>query len=190
MSSRIDSTILAEHSRLVLGIIPPFGQHELKKHYHREIRKYHPDLNHFDTSHEAEATERTKQLNLAYEFLSEYVEDIGGLYHAKPEVRPSSPQSKPYERPRPEPRRYYEGKRYTVGFPDHSVTEIFVKSSHIVSIGYNPRRQILYIKFEGDSVYRYFDVPHSLFNEFLSADSHGRFAHQNIYRSFDFERCS
>lgn len=189
MKSRLDRIIQAERSRSVLGIVPPFDLTELKKHYHREIRKYHPDLNRFGPTQEAEATEKTKQLNLAYEFLSEYVEDVGGHYNAEPDATAGQSQSKSYAYSPPEPKRYYEGKRYTVGFPDASVTEIFVKSSHIISIGHNPRSQVLYIKFEGNSVYRYFDVPSSVFNEFLAADSHGRFAHKNIYRNFNYERC-
>lgn len=52
-----------------------------------------------------------------------------------------------------------------------------VKSSNIVSIGYNRNRNILEIEFDGGSVYQYEDVPAALHEALMSPDteSKGRF---------------
>ncbi len=73
----------------------------------------------------------------------------------------------------------------TTGLPDPSVHEVFVRSSHIVSTGYNQTNETLYIKFKGERVYSYLSVPEVTFLEFLAARSKGTYANRNIYRSFE-----
>ncbi len=173
----------ADNHRRIIGIKPPFGLKELRTDYLRLIRENHPDKFFGDPTRYASATEKTKQLNLSFQYLSEYLEELGGSYDFV--------TSQNYSSGRPQttgdPRYTYEGERYAEGFPDTSITEIFLKSSHIISTGYDSASRVLYIKFKGNRVYRYSDVPPSLFEAFLSAESHGKFAHKNIYRSFRYE---
>ena len=89
----------------------------------------------------------------------------------------------------------YEGKSFATGFPDPDVFEVFVKSSHIVSIGYAKSQRVLYVKFfrRGSrrcDVYRYFDVPEEVFNAFMEAESKGEYAHRAIYNRYPYERCA
>ena len=161
----------------------PFDLSVLRTCYIRKIREHHPDRFYGQPTKYSEATETTKQLNLAFQHLSEYLEDLGGVYTfagttRTQTTRPSRASS---------PRYTYKGEQYAEGFPDKSVTEIFLKSSHIISTGYSRAEHILYIKFKGNSVYRYYDVPSTIFDAFLAAESHGKFAHANIYKAFRYE---
>lgn len=151
----------------------------LKKHYRRQISEWHPDR-HVGEDACLIATERSKQINRAYEVLSELVEESGGeMFNA------SSSRDREYAA-----QHRYRGGHFTPGFPDETVLEVFVKSSHIVSTGYNSRELKLYIKFLGDRVYEYFAVPEEIFDGLVSAQSPGRFAHKNIYDVFRYRRCS
>ena len=54
-------------------------------------------------------------------------------------------------------------------------------SSNVRAIAYNAEEQWLYVAFKrGGSTYRYFEVPDSLFQEFLKAESKGRFLDRKI----------
>ena len=61
-----------------------------------------------------------------------------------------------------------------------------VQSSGLASIGYSKRRHILEIEFVNRAVYRYVDVPPSVFRDLASAESKARYYALNIrpnYRS-------
>src|SRR4051812_7957924 len=178
----------AEQHRAILALGPSFGKAELKTAYQGLIRQWHPDLK-FGAKPEiqAEATEKTKVINVAYEFLSEVLDLHGGIYRA-PSQSGRAGSGNSWSRADLQPKRTYEGKSYSAGFPEPAITEIFLKSSHIVSTAYSRKTQSLYIKFSGNSVYRYFDVPESVFEAFLNAPSHGKFGSQHIYPKFRQER--
>jgi hypothetical protein len=55
-----------------------------------------------------------------------------------------------------------------------------VGSSVISSVGYSKRRHILEIEFGNGAVYRYLEVPPSVFRELMSAESKARFYVGNI----------
>jgi len=55
-----------------------------------------------------------------------------------------------------------------------------VSSSNIRSIGYDSESKTLEIEFLSGGVYQYFDVPESIYNELMSASSHGSFFHRYI----------
>jgi hypothetical protein len=78
----------------------------------------------------------------------------------------------------------YNRKSFTRGFPDPDVFEVFVESSHIVSIEYSRATKTLYIKFDRNSVHSYLNVPEAIFSDFLTAESHGKFAHLHIYHKY------
>ncbi len=61
-----------------------------------------------------------------------------------------------------------------------------VDSSAIAKVGYSKRRHILEIEFANGAVYRYLDVPSSMYRDLISAESKARFYDFNIkgkYRS-------
>jgi hypothetical protein len=51
----------------------------------------------------------------------------------------------------------------------------YVSSSNIASIGYDPENMVLEIEFLSGSVYQYYDVPQSIYDGLMAADSHGKF---------------
>lgn len=51
----------------------------------------------------------------------------------------------------------------------------YVTSSNILSIGYDPDNMILEVEFTTGAVYQYYDVPQSIYDGLMAADSHGTF---------------
>lgn len=51
----------------------------------------------------------------------------------------------------------------------------YVTSSNILSIGYAPDNMILEVEFTTGAVYQYYDVPQSIYDGLMAADSHGTF---------------
>lgn len=151
----------------------------VKSAYRREMQRWHPDL-HFTKETASIAHTKAQAINEAYEFLSEVTEE---------EIIPTveSPKVRTYDKYRT--RHTYHKRTFKTGFPDPTVFEVFVKSSNIVSAGYNTTQCILYLKFHNGSIYRYFNVPRVIFDELLRAESHGRYVNRNICNSFTYERC-
>jgi KTSC domain len=73
--------------------------------------------------------------------------------------------------------------------PDHIISRIPrqpVQSTAIAKVGYSKRRRILEIEFVNGAVYRYLDVPPTVYRDLMSAESKARFYDFNIkgrYRS-------
>jgi len=56
-----------------------------------------------------------------------------------------------------------------------------VNSTMINSIGYDPSNGTLEIEFKSDgAIWQYFDFPEHMWNEFQSAESHGKYWHANV----------
>lgn len=55
-----------------------------------------------------------------------------------------------------------------------------VSSSNVAEIGYDPATMTLEVAFRDGSVYQYFDVPETVYQEFMGAPSKGQFLHANI----------
>jgi hypothetical protein len=68
------------------------------------------------------------------------------------------------------------------------MARVEVESSAIRSVGYDFRRATLDIEFVHGGLYRYFDVPASLYDAFMQAESKGQFFHAEIRDRFRFER--
>lgn len=158
------------------------GIDTVKAAYRRLMLRWHPDR--FRESDAVrKATVRAQEINNAYEIVTEYIELHGGFGR-------DSSDTWEQESSRPRHARHSYGRRgFTPGFPDETVFEVFVKSSHIISTGYNPTQQILYIKFDSNQVYEYTGVPSRIWEGFMAAESHGRYARRNIYHSFRYRRC-
>src|SRR6476659_6978276 len=59
-----------------------------------------------------------------------------------------------------------------------------VESTAIAAVGYSKRRHILEIEFVNGAIYRYLDVPPSVYRDLMSADSQARFYDANIRRHY------
>jgi hypothetical protein len=59
-----------------------------------------------------------------------------------------------------------------------------VDSSAIAQIGYSKRRHILEIEFVNGAVYRYLDVPVTIYRDLMSSESKARFYDSNIRRHY------
>jgi hypothetical protein len=63
-----------------------------------------------------------------------------------------------------------------------------VQSSNIAEVGYDPTTMTLEVAFKDGSVYQYFDVPAPLQQEFLSAESLGKFLHAHIKNNYRYAK--
>lgn len=63
-----------------------------------------------------------------------------------------------------------------------------VESSAFWAAAYAEGQALLYLLFRSGEVYRYFDVPRWHYQEFLAADSKGRYFGRNIRGCFRYER--
>src|SRR5262245_58055295 len=71
--------------------------------------------------------------------------------------------------------------------PNHIISRIprqSVQSSATAKAGYSKQRHILEIEFVNGAVYRYFDVPLSVYRDLISAESKARFYDSNIRRHY------
>ena len=71
--------------------------------------------------------------------------------------------------------------------PNHITSRIPrqpVQSTAIAKVGYSKRRHILEIEFVNGAVYRYFDVPLSVYHDLMSAESKARFYDSNIRKHY------
>lgn len=63
-----------------------------------------------------------------------------------------------------------------------------VSSSVIASIGYDPVDKTLEVEFNENGLYRYHNVPPSLYESLMSAPSQGVYFNKHIRDQFPFER--
>ena len=61
-----------------------------------------------------------------------------------------------------------------------------VTSSNVASVGYDQNTLTLEVEFHSGFVYQYFDVPEAVYQEFMAADSLGRYLNQNIKNSYRY----
>ncbi len=59
-------------------------------------------------------------------------------------------------------------------------------SSNVAEIGYDAPTMTLEVAFHDGSVYQYFDVPERVYQEFMRADSKGKFQNANIRYNFRY----
>lgn len=68
------------------------------------------------------------------------------------------------------------------------MNRIPVSSSNITSIGYDQKTQTLEVEFLKGSVYQYFDVPQAVYEEFISAESKGKYLAHQIKGNYRYAR--
>lgn len=61
-----------------------------------------------------------------------------------------------------------------------------VSSSNIASIGYEDCT--LEIEFNGGRIYQYYDVPEDVFNELMSASSHGQYFNRHVKNIYQYKQ--
>ncbi len=64
----------------------------------------------------------------------------------------------------------------------------FVQSSNVISIGYQETAQTLEVEFKGGSVYQYYNVPKTIYDQLMQAPSKGQFLAHQIKDRFPFAR--
>jgi len=62
------------------------------------------------------------------------------------------------------------------------------RSSNVASVGYDHKTQTLEVEFTNGSVYQYFDVPQSVYDQLINADSVGKYLNVNIKGSYRYAR--
>jgi hypothetical protein len=64
-----------------------------------------------------------------------------------------------------------------------------LESKMLSAAAYEDSKQILYVRFRNSrEVYRYFEFPAAVYQDFLSAESRGRFFRSRIRDHFRYER--
>lgn len=63
-----------------------------------------------------------------------------------------------------------------------------VSSSDLASVGYEATSMLLEIEFLSGSIYQYFDVPESEFQQLMQAASHGSYFSANIRNRYRYIR--
>lgn len=63
-----------------------------------------------------------------------------------------------------------------------------VNSSNVASIGYSPHLHALEIEFTRGAVYRFLEVPKSVYRELMESSSKGHFIAQNLRDQYRFVR--
>jgi hypothetical protein len=71
---------------------------------------------------------------------------------------------------------------------NNMLKRIEVTSSNIDSIGYNSEEQILEVCFHNRNIYRYFNVPQHIYDNLMSAASHGKYFNANIRNSYTYKQ--
>jgi len=61
-----------------------------------------------------------------------------------------------------------------------------VSSSDVAEIGYDAATMTLEVAFHKGGIYQYFDVPESVYHEFMSADSKGKFLNTRIKSNYRY----
>lgn len=66
------------------------------------------------------------------------------------------------------------------------MNRIPVDSSNLASIGYDASSETLEVEFKHGGIYQYSDVPEDVYEELMSASSHGVYFSANIRNDYDY----
>ena len=155
----------------ILGLREVINEIQLKNAYRQTIKRCHPDKHLADKKQYERAIEQTKRVNLAYTYLANLIRPQSGnspKKHIVNETRKSN---------------------YIPGLPDDTVLEIPLESSQTVSVGYDYEDYIMFIKFANSKVFKFFGISPRIFEEFITAKSHHKYAHQNIFFKYPYIPC-
>jgi hypothetical protein len=68
------------------------------------------------------------------------------------------------------------------------MNRIPVSSIDLHSVGYDPETKVLEIEFHSGGIYQYSNVPETIFEQLMSAPSHGKFFHAQIKNIYPYRR--
>jgi hypothetical protein len=63
-----------------------------------------------------------------------------------------------------------------------------VDSTSIKSVAYDKEEEKLWLRFKSDALYEYRGVQEQMVKELVTAESKGKFFHENIKNKFDYEK--
>lgn len=66
------------------------------------------------------------------------------------------------------------------------VTMTKVESSNVAAIGYDAAAQHLYVEYIKSGTYRYSNVPAEIYNDWMAAESKGKFFHEKVKGRYDY----
>ena len=69
-----------------------------------------------------------------------------------------------------------------------AVNWVSVESSVFTAAAYRRDERQMYLRFHSGDIYRYFEFPQQMYNEFLVADSKGRYFSRNIRHRYRYEQ--
>jgi len=148
---------------------------ELKKIFKKKMLNWHPDIAINRGVSEKEATQKSQEIIMAYELLSENLDSLEEStfkhnYQTYYNYKTSSTRSY---------KQYYD---YNIDEIDAKfVDRITMKSSNVKWIDYISDLEILVVRFKNSQVYYlYYDVPISVFSKFKITDSPGKFVHKYL----------
>lgn len=64
-----------------------------------------------------------------------------------------------------------------------------VNSSMLYAVGYDPKAEVLEVVFSKGKIWRYYDVPPSVYDGLLTTQSVGSYMNSNIIGCYDDEPC-
>jgi len=64
--------------------------------------------------------------------------------------------------------------------------KILVKSSNLISVGYDAATKVMEIEFKTGSTYQYIAVPQGVYQGLMTASSKGQYLHDHILNQFEF----
>lgn len=68
------------------------------------------------------------------------------------------------------------------------MTWLPLESKMVLSVAYDAKQRVLYLRFRSGDVYRYFQFSQDDYQHFLNAESKGRHFLSNIRNGFSYER--
>ena len=68
------------------------------------------------------------------------------------------------------------------------MNRINVSSSNISSIGHDSSSNTLEVEFHDGSIYQYYGVPESEYNELMNASSHGQYLNEYIKGKYSYRK--
>jgi hypothetical protein len=68
------------------------------------------------------------------------------------------------------------------------MTWLPLESKMFTSVAYDAEKRLLYLRFQSGDIYQYFEFPNNDYQQFLNAESKGRYFLSNIRNCFRYER--
>jgi DnaJ-class molecular chaperone len=142
----------------VLGVNRSSTKEEIRIAYLKEIKKWHPDKFVLNSKEYVRATELSKKINEAYQVLKDY-EPIPKEDRCAGEARRGGTRNAGAHK---------ASTDYKGGF-------IKVESTMVNAVAYKAETQTLIVEHKNKLLYEYYDVPPTVFINFLLSQSKGKF---------------